>query len=93
MLSHFFNNALILTLTKFGVESFMMPVMSLILITSPICLIASLIWLFAFDKKKDGEKEQAVALDKIERKRFFVYAWVGLAICVFMWGAVFVSGL
>ncbi len=93
VLSHFFNNALILTLTKFGMESFMMPVMSLILIASPICLIASLIWLFAFDKKKDGEKEQAVAIDKTERKRFFGYASVGLTICVLTWLFVFVSGL
>ena len=93
VLSHFFNNALILMLTKFGIESFMMPVMSLILITSPICLIASLIWLFAFDKKKEDENEQAVAIDKTERKRFFVYASVGLAICTLTWLAVFISGL
>ena len=93
VLSHFFNNALILMLTKFGVESFMMPVMSLVLIASPICLIASLVWLFAFDKKKEGEKEQAVAIDKTERKRFFVYASAGVAICVLTWLFVFVSGL
>ena len=80
-------------LTKFGVESFMMPVMSLVLIASPICLIASLVWLFAFDKKKEGEKEQAVAIDKTERKRFFVYASAGVAICVLTWLFVFVSGL
>ncbi len=93
MLSHFFNNALILALTKFGVESFSAPVFLSIMIASPICLIASLVWLFAFDKKKDGEKEQAVAIDKTEQKRFFVYASVGLAICVLTWLAVFISGL
>ena len=93
MLSHFFNNALILVLTKFGVESFSAPVFLSIMIASPICLIASLVWLFAFDKKKDGEKEQAVAIDKTEQKRFFVYASVGLAICVLTWLAVFISGL
>ena len=93
MLSHFFNNALILVLTKFGVESFSAPVFLSIMIASPICLIASLVWLFAFDKKKDGEKEQGVAIDKTEQKRFFVYASVGLAICVLTWLAVFISGL
>ena len=93
MLSHFFNNAFILALTKFGVESFAGPVFLSIMIASPICLIASLVWLFAFDKKKDGEKEQAVTLDKNERKRFFIYASVGLAICMFTWLAVLVSGL
>lgn len=93
VLAHFFNNAFILLLTKFGVESFIAPVFALILLLSPICLIASLVWLFVFDKKKDDEKEQAVAIDKIERKRFFIYASVGLAICVLTWIAVFVSGL
>lgn len=93
VLSHFFNNALILMLTKFGVESFAGSLFALILIASPICLIASLIWLFSFDKKEEDEKEQAVAIDKTERKRFFIYASVGLAICVLMWVAVFVSGL
>ena len=93
VLSHFFNNALILMLTKFGVESFMTPVMSFILILSPICLIASLVWLFALDKKEKGEKEQTVAIDKTERKRFFVYASAGLAICLLTWLFVFVSGL
>ena len=93
VLAHFFNNAFILLLTKFGVESFIAPVFALILLLSPICLIAALVWIFAFDKKKDDEKEQAVAIDKIERKRFFIYASVGLAICVLTWIAVLISGL
>lgn len=93
VLAHFFNNAFILFLTKFGVESFIAPVFALIILISPICLIASLVWIFAFDKKKDGENEQPTTLDKSERKRFFIYASVGLAICVLTWVAVFVSGL
>ncbi len=93
MLSHFFNNALILVLTKFGVESFAAPVFLLILFLSPICLIVSLVWIFAFDKRKDRENEQKPTPDKSERKRFFAYASVGLAICVFTWLAVFISGL
>ena len=93
MLSHFFNNALILILAKSGIESFATPVFLVIVIVSLVCLIASLVWLFVFDKKKDGEKEQAVGIDKTERKRFFVYASAGLAICVLTWIAVFISGL
>lgn len=93
MLSHFFNNALILALTKFGVESFAAPVFMLIMIASPICLIASLVWIFVFDKRKKDEKEQKPTLDKKERKRFFTYASVGLAICVLTWIAVLISGL
>lgn len=93
VLAHFFNNAFILLLTKFGVESFIAPVFALIILISPICLIVSLVWIFAFDKKKDDENEQPTTLDKGERKRFFIYASVGLAICVLTWVAVFVSGL
>ncbi len=96
MLAHFFNNAFILLLTKFGVESFMAPVAVVILLLSPICLICSLVWLLVFDKKKEEKEEemgQAATLDKSERKRFFGYASVGLAICVLMWIAVLISGL
>lgn len=95
MLAHYFNNAFILALTKFGVESFMAPVTVVVLLLSPICLIGSLVWLFAFDKKKEEkeENEQEVTPNKSERKRFFGYASVGLTICVLMWIAVLVSGL
>ncbi len=93
MLAHFFNNAFILALTKFGVESFMAPVTVVVLLLSPICLIGSLVWLFAFDKKKKDENEPMLTSDKSERKRFLGYASVGLTICVLMWIAVLVSGL
>ena len=93
VLSHFFNNAFILLLTKFGVESFIAPIFALILLLSPICLIVSLVWIFAFDKREESETEQAVAIDKSERKRFFIYASVGLAICALTWIAVLISGL
>ena len=100
VLAHFVNNALILLLTKFGVESFMGVIFSLIFVFSPICLIVSLVWLFVFDKKKDGANEQAPVptpacdkCDKTERERFFVYASIGLAICALTWIAVLVSGL
>lgn len=93
VLSHFFNNAFILALTKFGAESFMTPVAVVILLLSPICLIASLVWIFAFDKRKEDESEQTVTIDKSERKRFFIYASVGLAICALTWIAVLISGL
>ena len=93
MLSHFFNNALILTLTKFGVESFSPLVGLLVLCVSLICLIVSLVWIFFFDKRKESEKEQKPTPDKKERKRFFTYASVGIAVCVITWIAVLISGL
>ena len=47
VVSHFFNNMLILMLTKFGVESFSPFVGLAVLGISLTCLIASLIWIFA----------------------------------------------
>ncbi len=93
VLAHFVNNALILLLTKFGVESLVGSIYSVVLLLSPICLIASLVWLFVFDKKKDNENEQTPMRDKTERERFFIYASIGLAICALTWMAVLISGL
>lgn len=93
VLAHFVNNALILLLTKFGVESLVGSIYSVVLLLSPICLIASLVCLFVFDKKKDNENEQTPMRDKTERKRFFIYASIGLAICTLTWIAVLLSGM
>ena len=90
--SHFLNNALILTLAKFGVESFPVPVAIVLLTVSVICLTLSLVWLFVWDKKRE-EMLEAEAVDKSERKRFFLCASVGIAICVLAWIAVLFSGL
>lgn len=93
VLAHFVNNALILLLTKFGVESLVGSIYSVVLLLSPICLIVSLVWLFVFDKKKNNGDEQTPARDKTERARFFIYASVGLAICTLTWIAVLISGM
>ncbi len=90
--SHFLNNALILTLAKFGVESFPVPVAIVLLTVSVICLILSLVWLFFWDKNKE-EKLEMQAVNKTERKRFFLCASVGIAICALTWIAVLFSGL
>ena len=90
--SHFLNNALILTLAKFGVESFPVPVAIVLLTVSVICLTLSLVWLFFWDKKEE-EKLEMQAVDKSERKRFFLCASVGIAICALTWIAVLFSGL
>lgn len=95
VLSHFINNALILTLTKFGFENFSMSVFTVIIIVSLACLIGSIVWLFVLDKRKE-ENEKAEKAEKGEkgaRKRFFTYASVGIAICAITWLAVLITGL
>ena len=93
VLSHFLNNAFILTLAKFGVESFPPMIGLVLLAVSLLCLIASLVWLFIFDKRKGDKQEQNNTIDTKEQKRFFIYASVGFAICLLTWIAVFISGL
>ncbi|MBQ7948897.1 MAG: CPBP family intramembrane metalloprotease [Clostridia bacterium] len=90
VLSHFINNALILTLTKFGVESFPLPVLIVVLAVSVLCLISSMVWLIFFDRqpKADGEKK-----DRAEQKRFWLYASVGIAFCALTWLGVLFMGL
>ncbi len=80
MLSHFINNALILTLTKLGVES--MPVWFYIL--SGVCLVGSLVYLIFFDKPKPDVAQETVDKKRIF-KQFLLCASVGLFIYVIVW--------
>ncbi len=95
VVAHFFNNALILCLARFGIESIPIPVMLVLLLVSAVCLIVSLVWLFVFDKKKQGETETCAIhpLDGAERKRFLLCALIGIAVCALTWLMVLFSGL
>ena len=87
VVSHFINNALIIILTKCGVTEFGGVG---VLIVSILCLIASLVWLFFFDK---GKNVTSGEVDKTERKHFFTYASVGVAMYVITWMSVLLAGL
>ena len=92
VLSHFINNALILTLTKFGLETFSPTVATIVLIVSVVCLIGSLGWLIFFDKKNaygDANKEDA----SLNRKHFLAYASIGIAFCGLTWLLTLFSGI
>ena len=90
IVSHFINNALVIILLKFGKTELQGGVMLAVLIVSILCLIASLVWLFFFDKGKNapnGEKNKA------EQKHFFTYASVGVAMYALTWISVLLTGL
>ena len=100
MLAHFFNNALILILQKFGVNAFPVPAFWAIMITSVLCLVGTLVYLLAFDKKnKDNERVHSKSKDgkdledKREKKRFFLTASVGIAVCALTWLGVLIAGM
>ena len=90
VLSHFINNALIITLMKFGVTDMQGTTFIVVLIVSILCLIASLVWLFFFDKGKNPPQCKG---NKTEKKHFFLFASVGIAMYALTWISVLLTGL
>ena len=90
VLSHFLNNALILTLTKFGVTEFSKPAFIAIVCVSAVCLVGSLVWVLCFEKKglEGGCEDKGK-----ERKRFWGAAAIGIVICGLTWLSVLWTGL
>ncbi len=76
--AHFLNNALIILSVRFAWNVYTLPVM----IDSAVCLVLSLSWLVVSLTKTGTDK-------KMDKKQFFLYASVGLAVCVIGW----ISGL
>lgn len=92
MLSHFINNALILTLTKFGLDSFAPTVAIIVFVLSVLCLAGALAWLLFLDKKKDCAEEKGEN-STTSRKQFFVCASVGIAFCALTWLMTLFAGM
>ena len=92
VLSHFINNALILILTKYNLDTFSPTVSAVVFTVSALCLAVSLVWLLFVDRKNDyhrpKEKQTATA-----QKEFFVCASVGIIFCLLTWLMTFVSGV
>ncbi len=86
VLAHFFNNALILTLTKFGVSEFPTPVFVVYTVFSALCLIGVFAWLLFKDGKREAET------DKTQRKYFLLCAAAGIVVCAATWISVLVTG-
>ena len=86
VLSHFINNALILILTKFGVDSFPLPVWITVVCVSALCLIGSLIYLIFIDKKETEEKTGT-------KKQFILGALGGIVICAISWISALFTGV
>lgn len=84
VLSHFLNNAFILTLTKYGISEFTAPAKWIIFSISAVCLVVSILLLI-----QDNQSEE---VDKKEKKRFFTCVSVGIAVCAFSWLFTLISG-
>ena len=100
VLSHFLNNALIITLAKFGVSEFPFPVYEILLALEIISFIVAMVWLFVGKNDtctqeaglqispKEGKEENDRA-----RKQFWAFASIGIALCVLSWCAVLLAGM
>lgn len=82
VISHFLNNAWIITMEKFNwtLDAIYWP----FLIFSIFCLIGSAVYLFFFDKK-NLKDEGKTNVDKKDWKGFFLFASVGIAVCALTW--------
>ena len=85
VVSHFLNNACILLLTKYGVTEFASPTKWLVFSISAVCLVVALVWLLFGTQKEERADAQ-------EKKRFFVCASVGIAVCALTWFLTLLSG-
>lgn len=91
VLAHFVNNTVILILYKAGVTYFPTPIFISIVCVSAFCLIGALWYLLVIDKdKKETEQTENKAE---ERKNFFLYSSVGIALCTLTWLFVLFSGM
>ena len=82
--SHFLNNAWILIVTKFSIDT--TSVYTPFLIVSVLCLVGSLAYLFFFDKAEKREREKG-------KRDFFIAAAVGILLCALTWISVLLSGI
>ena len=91
MLSHFLNNAVIVILTKFGIDSYPSVVAVPLMIVSALCLVGSLAWLIFFDGTKRSENSETSGGNS-DKKGFFLYAALGILVCAVMWLGVLATG-
>ena len=90
-LAHFVNNAVILILYRVGIEQLPVPVVIAVVCVSIVCLIGALGYLILLDKNepKRAERERQGK----ERKNFFLFSAVGLAVCALTWLFVLFTGM
>ncbi len=89
MLSHFLNNALVLILYSPEGTALPMPVF----IAGLICLIGSLVYLIFMDKRIACTQASELKEAKTERKNFWMFAAIGILICLVSWGTMLLSGM
>lgn len=102
VLSHFINNALIIILTRCGVNGVPAAAYVPYLAVTSLCLVGSLAYLFFFDTPKtEKEEKKPLKTDlrkereetKAERLRFFAFAAAGIAVLLVNWLTALTTGM
>lgn len=93
IVSHFLNNALIITLMKLNASDFTGTAMVVLMVVSAVCLVGSLVWLTFFDRGRTAiAEERKQGNEKMEKKYFFQYAAIGVALYALTWISVLLTG-
>lgn len=87
VLAHFLNNAMVIVFAKFGSPVLPTPLVVALLIASGLSLVCTLGYLLFFDKNGKAEK------DKKRGVQFFLFASVGIVVCVLSWFANLFGGI
>ncbi|MBQ5926925.1 MAG: CPBP family intramembrane metalloprotease, partial [Clostridia bacterium] len=88
LVSHFLNNTAVIILYAIGLDEFSTAFKIPFLICSAVCLVGSLAYLIAFDKKQETER-----VEKPKKKDFFLFAFVGILLFAISWLSTFLSGV
>ena len=82
VLAHFINNAFIVLYYHFtGQDNFAMPLW--LTIVTAVALVATLVYLFFFDKKESENSERTEGTKDV--KGFFLFVSLGMIVCAVNW--------
>lgn len=93
VLSHFFNNALIILLEKFSLTTFSTPVLIVVMSVSVCCLIFSLLYLLVLDKNKLQQPFIALEERQVERKNIIRLSLFGVLVNAVFWLMTLAQGM
>ncbi|MBP5308319.1 MAG: CPBP family intramembrane metalloprotease [Clostridia bacterium] len=85
IIMHFVNNATVLISDFFFKEGFSAPVAIVLTVAGVLCFAGALVYLLVFDGRGKTPVQNEKSATNPAKKRFFIYAAVGIAACAFMW--------
>lgn len=91
MLAHFLNNAVVVLLQKFGIDTLSTSVFVALIIVGTLCLIATLFYLIFIDKHT-LPKEESQDEPYTQKTVYILAASIGVLVCFVSWAGNFYAG-